>query len=480
MGEASDLMGVGGRVRRAVSFEVDQQRQTVTPMPALPISIVAVLQPFAALFTSPTWAHAQVLLIGTLLAQGPRTVTAALRAMGLSGERRFERYHRVLNRGRWSGLRGAQILLGLLVALLPPGLPIVVAVDETLERRFGRRIRAKGVYRDAVRSSRRKVVTSMGLEWIVMALLVPLPWSRRPWALPFLTLLAPSEAANKARGRAHRTTLDWTAVMVRLVGRWLQRRPWILIGDGRYACIELAWQGLIQQATLISRLRLDAQLFAPPAPVPSGRRGRKPKKGQRLAKLADRLEQARTQGTEITINWYRGERKVLRILSETALWYTSGATPLPIRWVLVVDPEGHLPAQAFFTTNASMAPAQVIERFVWRWSLEVTFEESRRHLGVETQRQWSDLAIARTTPVLMALFSLVCLMVHRWGEAWATLPRSTAWYLKAEATFSDCLALVRRRIWGESYFDSSAQNPDPVLISSQRLERLLDQLAATA
>ncbi|WP_200286498.1 hypothetical protein, partial [Rhabdochromatium marinum] len=95
----------------------------------------------------------------------------------------------------------------------------------------------------------------------------------------------------------------------------------------------------------------------------------------------------------------------------------------------------------------------------WRWSLEVTFEETRRHLGVDTQRQYSDLAIARTTPVLLALFSLVCLMVHRWPETWANLPRSTAWYLKPEATFSDCLALVRRRIWGETYFDTSAQNP---------------------
>lgn len=448
-------------------------------MPALPASIVAVLQPFASLFTSPTWAHAQVLLLGTLLAQGPRTVTAALRAMGLSGERRFERYHRVLNRARWSGVRGAQILFGLLIGLLPPGVPIVVGVDETLERRSGRRIRAKGVYRDAVRSSRRKVVTTMGLEWVVMALLVPLPWSQRPWALPFLTLLAPSRAANDAAGRVHRTTLDWTVVMVRLVGRWLQRRPWMLIGDGRYSCIELGWQCLIQQATLISRLRLDARLFAFPEPVPPGRRGRKPQKGQRLTKLADRIEQARTQGEEVTIQWYRGERKTLRLLSDIALWHTPGITPLSIRWVLVVDPEGRLPAQAFFTTSLSMKPAKVIEWFIWRWSLEVTFEETRRHLGVETQRQWSDLAIARTTPVLLALFSLVCLMVHRWRETWANLPRSTAWYLKPEATFSDCLALVRRRIWGETYFDTSAQNPDPVLISPQRLERLLDQLAAT-
>lgn len=190
----------------------------------LPASIGSVLQPFASLFTRPTWIHMQVLLAGTLLAQGPRTVTAALRAMGLSAEQRFERYHRVLNRARWSSRQGARILLGLLIEMLPPSWPIVVAVDETLERRKGARIWAKGMYRDAVRSSQSKVVTCMGLEWICMALLVPVPWSERPWALPFLTRLAPSKRANEALGRRHRTMVELTIGMVRLVARWLKQR----------------------------------------------------------------------------------------------------------------------------------------------------------------------------------------------------------------------------------------------------------------
>ena len=153
--------------------------------------------------------------------------------------------------------------------------------------------------------------------------------------------------------------------------------------------------------------------------------------------------------------------------------------------MLVVDPDAQRPTQAFFTTDLTMAPGRVVELFVWRWSLEVTFEEVRRHLGVETQRQWNDLAIARTTPALMGLFSLVCLMVYQWRERWATLPRSTAWYLKSHATFSDCLALVRRTIWSDTIWDAendvnSTSEPDRVLISPERLDRLLDQLAATA
>ena len=171
----------------------------------IPLAILPIILPFAPLFTRPTWEPMQVLLTGTLLCQGPRTVAAALRAMGLADEKRFEKYHRVLHRARWSGLRGAQILLGLLIKLLPPDWPLIITVDETLERRKGARIAAKGVHRDAVRSTKRKVVTCLGLQWICMALLVPLPWSRRPWALPFLTLLAPSERADRAAGKPHRT-----------------------------------------------------------------------------------------------------------------------------------------------------------------------------------------------------------------------------------------------------------------------------------
>jgi hypothetical protein len=153
---------------------------------------------------------------------------------------------------------------------------------------------------------------------------------------------------------------------------------------------------------------------------------------------------------------------------------------LAIRWVLIVDPDGRLPTQALFSTDLTMTPGRIVELFVWRWSIEVTFAETRRHLGVETQRQWSDLAIARTTPALMALFSLVCLMVHQARALWSTLPRSSAWYLKPEATFSDCLALVRRQIWADDNYANSTSGQDLVLISPQRLERLLNQVAATA
>jgi hypothetical protein len=160
--------------------------------------------------------------------------------MGLGAEARFEKYHRVLNRARWSGLHGAQIVLGLLVLLLPPGWPVLVGVDETIERRQGCKITAKGRYQDAVRSTEKMVVKCYGLKWISMMLLVPLPWSSRVWALPFLTVLAPAKRANVAAGKRHKITIDWSWQMVKVVSRWLGERRWVLLGDGTYACVRLA------------------------------------------------------------------------------------------------------------------------------------------------------------------------------------------------------------------------------------------------
>ena len=239
----------------------------------LPTEILTLLTSFAPLFTQPSWSCAQSLLVGALLCQGPRRVSTVLRVLGLAQEKRFEKYHRVLNRARWSSLQASRILLGLLVQLLPDSHPLLVVVDDTIERRGGKRITARGCYRDACRSTESNVITCFGLKWICFTLLVPLPWNDRVWALPFMTLLAPSEAANKARHRPHKTSIDWTCLAVRLISRWLSR-AWILIGDGGFACLHLAWICAAHHVTLISRLRLDAALYEFPLTPGPGKAGR--------------------------------------------------------------------------------------------------------------------------------------------------------------------------------------------------------------
>ncbi len=293
---------------------------------------------------------------------------------------------------------------------------LLIVIDETIERRQGGKIKAKGRYRDAVRSTRKVVVKCYGLKWISMMVLVPLPWSTRVWALPFLTVLAPSKRANEAAGKRHKSSIDWTEQMVKQVARWLGQRRWVLIGDGGFACVHLALTcvDLVVPVTLISRLRLDAQLYDFPPPPRPGRRGPQPQKGRKKRQaLKGRIEQAKHHGKETTVMWYGAKRKRVRLLSGQCLWHTSGFAPVPIRWVLVVDPTGKSRPEAFFSTDRRLSPEKIVEYYVLRWNVEVTFEEGRRHLGLESQRQWSDKAIARTTPALLGLYSLVCLMAHR-------------------------------------------------------------------
>src|SRR5947209_14979461 len=208
------------------------------PMPTPSPAIIRILQVFAPAFTARTFANGCVLLYGTILTIGRRTVAAALRAVGLADHPHFGTYHRVLNRARWSPLRLSQLLLGLLVAtFLPPGAPLVLLVDETLERRRGRRLAWKGYFRDPVRSTAGRTVTSPGLRWLCVALLVPVPWGARPWALPFLTVPAPAPAASKKLGKRHRTVVERAQVLVRLVRRWQPDRELVLVGDGTSAAV---------------------------------------------------------------------------------------------------------------------------------------------------------------------------------------------------------------------------------------------------
>jgi DDE superfamily endonuclease len=196
----------------------------------LPPEMVAVLAAFAPLFSDRVWIKAQALTIGAILATGRRTVCSVLRILGLGQERHFTNYHRVLNRDAWSCLAAGQILLGLIIALIPRDWPIALAVDDTIERRGGRRIKAKGCYRDAVRSSKKHLVKCFGLRWIALMILVPVPWSQRVWALPVLTTLSWPEGAGRRRG--HKTSIACARQLVLQVRRWLPERELILVADG--------------------------------------------------------------------------------------------------------------------------------------------------------------------------------------------------------------------------------------------------------
>jgi hypothetical protein len=444
---------------------------------------VTLMTTFAPLFTKQVWQHVQILLVGAILAPGKRTVTAALRVMGLAHTKSFQQYHRVLNRAVWSSLEGSRLLLHLLVHTLARTGPLVMGLDDTIERRRGAKIRVKGIYRDPVRSSHSHVVKASGLRWLSLMLLVPIPWAKRVWALPFLTVLAPSERYHQERGQRHKKLTDWAQQMLVVVRRWVRERALVVVTDSSFAVITLLWhmRQLRNPVSWITRLRLDAALYEPAPPRKPRQNGRPRVKGKRLPTLAQVLANPATPWATATVRGWYGEReRVVQVVSATAVWYHSGMPALSIRWVLVRDPQGEFEPQALLCTDLTVDPVQILEWFVLRWRLEVTWQEARAHLGMETQRQWNALAIARTTPALLGLFSMVTLWAGQLAQE-ETLPvRQAVWYRKPQPTFADAIAVVRQHLWTSTHFYMSPTTADMVEIPRTLLARLTDTLCYAA
>src|SRR6266699_986887 len=262
-------------------------------MSNLPQRIIPILRAFETVFSPPVWEWAKVLLIGAMLAAGERTVAAILRVMGRSNDRQFQNYHRVLNRATWSSRTLSRILLRLLVSLfVPDNAPVVIGIDETIERRRGSKIAAGGIYRDPVRSSKEFFVKTSGLRWMSMMLLPPIPWAQRVWALPFFTVLAPSERYNQQHRRRHKTLTDWGRQMIRQLRRWLPGRMLVVVADSTYAALELlaCAARMIEPVVIVTRLRLDAALYDP-APV----------------------RKAGTRWQRVTVTWYGGTTRTVEL-----------------------------------------------------------------------------------------------------------------------------------------------------------------------
>jgi hypothetical protein len=446
----------------------------------LPLRFVSSLAGFRNLFTHPTWSNVLVLLAGAVLAPGRRTVTTALRILGRDRDPDFGTFHRVLNRAAWSSRAAARQLLMLLIKVfVPAGAPVVIGLDDTIERRWGTKISARGIYRDPVRSSKGHFVKASGLRWLSAMLMVRVPWADRVMALPFLTLLAPSKRFYAGKSRAPKTLLDWARQAALQIHRWLPDRYIVMVGDSAFAALEFL-AAVRNHVCVVTRLRLDANLFDFPSPKRKGR-GRPPVRGKRLKKLSAILHDRKVSWRRCRISlWYGRTNRLVEITSGTAIWYHGGIPPVPIRWLLVRDPTGELEPQAFLATDLDARPSDILAWFVSRWQLELTFEEVRAHLGVETQRQWSDKAILRTTPVLLGLFSIITLWAHDLSQSRMLTPRTAAWYPKATLTFSDAIAAVRREIWAHQISFMSRPRRDRIEIPCHIWHRMQNALAYAA
>jgi hypothetical protein len=258
----------------------------------------------------------------------------------------------------------------------------------------------------------------------------------------------------------------------------------VAVADRAYASLKLLerCRRLRNPITFITRLRLDAALYEPAPPRRPGQRlGRPRLKGERLPNLSVVAEDRATVWTLTTIaKWYGERDRMVEVASEPAVWYSTGLFAVPMRWVLVRDPKGEFATQALLCTALNTDPEKVLSWFVMRWQLEVTFQEVRRHLGFETQRQWSDLAIRRTTLALLGLFSLMTLIAHHRMTQGAGAFRQVAWYHKSHPTFSDALALVRKELWASATFYGSPADTETVKVPRTFVERLTDAVCYAA
>ncbi|CAA9242024.1 MAG: Mobile element protein [uncultured Acetobacteraceae bacterium] len=289
--------------------------------------------------------------------------------------------------------------------------------------------------RDPMHSSRGHFVKANGLCWFTLALLAPVPWSEWAWAVPFLTALASSGRHARGRGRRHRRLTAWVRQALLQLARWPPDRRIVAVADRSYAALELL-HAVRGRVCVVARLRLDARLFDPPPPGTPRTIGRPRVVGTQRPTLAQRLHRPDTPWCRLEVGGWcgGGGHRLVEAASGTAVWHHTGLPTVPVRWVLVRDPQRRFDPQAPLCTDLSAEPADVLSWFIRRWSVEATFAEARRHLGVETQRQWSDAAVARTTPALLGLFSPVPLRTADLHARSALTHRRAAWYRKEEPT----------------------------------------------
>lgn len=424
-------------------------------MTDLPSSILNIFALFAQLFSRPVFKSTLQLFCGHILCKNRRTVAEVLRQVGLKNIKNYSKYHWVLSSAKWSALQGAKTLLLALSKLCPKD--IIISIDTTIERRKGEKIKGLGRQRDAVRSTKKFKVLTMGLNWLVCAIHVKFPWTTSTWACPFFSVLMPPErplssSKNKAdlnKKTRHKTLNEWTSQSVRIFAKWIGHfKNIIIVADSSFATYILANTCIDKSISLISRMRLDARTFEFPF---KSSKGRPRLVGKRLPTFQDLLKDTSQIWEEIVVRWYGNSTKKALMLTGTCLWYGYGIRPVPIKWVMVrIGDE----VVVLFSTKLDHTPQYIIETFVERWKLETTFEESRRHLGVETQRQWNDLAIGRTTPCLFASYSIINLMAYEeMNIKNEEIPiQKASWYKKEHVCFSDILNYLRTALLEHKYF----------------------------
>jgi DDE superfamily endonuclease len=431
------------RQARAARRELEHIHQAV-PQPAR-----ALLDSLGGAFTRPTFLRFVVLALATILTIGGRTICNLLRTLGALAPGHPSSFHRVFCKRRWSSWWLARCLAAWVFDhLVSDGCGFLVG-DDTVAEHPGKRVFGKGCHRDPVRSTHSYTAFRWGHKWVVLAVLVRFPFTRRPWALPLLVALYRSEKDNEKAGRRHKTPARLLRQLCCVLLRWFRQRRFVLAGDNNYGSHEMARFAASRRGrlALVSKFYPDANLFEPP-PAYFGN-GRPRVKGNELPKPEQVV--ADSSRSKWNVAWYGGGRRDVAVVTGTGHWYKAGQGLVAVRWVFVHDLTGTHRDEYFMTTDVAMTAPEVIETYVGRWNEETTFQEMRSYLGLETTRGWKEETVLRVAPCLFGLYTVVAALYSQLPRRYARAP-AVAWAGKRDVTFSDAITAVRRWLWLEWVF----------------------------
>lgn len=416
-------------------------------MGSIPKGLWVVFQDWSDGFSKSVWPRFLTLLMAAILARGRRTVNQLLRLSGEMATGHWSSYHKVLCRRSWSSHWLARCLISQILSQFIDGHRVMLVGDDTVTEHRGRRVFGKGCHRDPVHSSHSFTAYRFGHKWVVLSIVVTLPGLNRPWALPALCALYRTPGEDQSLGSRHKTPVDLMRQLLCLIRRWFPQYTFVFAGDGAYGTHSLARFAHQHEASLklVSRFYPNANLYEPPPRRKPGTNGRPRKRGAKLPSPQD-VVAATQKRQRIEVAWYGGTRRQVSVVTGTGHWYKHGQKLVPIRWVFVEDRSGTHRDEYFFTTDLSMKPKEVVEHYTSRWTIEVTFEEAKSHLGLGTTRGWCQRTIERAEPCLFGLFSLIALWFSHLPSKQRQKP-TVHWHGKDHLTFSDAITLVRQDLW---------------------------------
>lgn len=386
---------------------------------------------------------------------GDRTVSAVLRLLGLIEPLNPSTYHRLFSHRKWCSRPLARIIATFVIDRFCPGGVIRLVGDETVDGHRGKKVYGKARHRDAVRSSHSHTVYRYGHKWVVLAVLVDLPYTSRPIALPLAVALYRDRKTNESEKRKHRTPAELMLSLLALLMHWFPERKFVFAGDnayGSHAMARFAYRHRRRMA-LVSKIVPDANLFEPPPRQRCGKVGRPAVKGKSLPSPCEVVKSTKKK-RRLKVRWYGGGVRNVEVISGTGGWFKSGKGLVMIRWVYVHDLDGTHRDEYFFSTDTSMSAKAIIEMYGGRWNIETTFQELREHLGLETTRGWSRRTVLRMAPALIVMYTLVVTFYDTMPNSSEHL-RCRHWFGKEFVTFSDMIISVRHHLWCRWVFEQT-------------------------